>query len=312
MADLEFIKKYKIITEIVSEDFAILDGYFSKYLFTSETKENQIKPILKEFFSHKGKRIRSLLIFLLMRALGCDKDDFYCKLAFSNEVIHNATLIHDDIIDCSLLRRGRNTLNFDYDSKLAVLAGDYLLSVVLDILSDIDDVEIRKLHSSAITKIINGELEQYFNRFKILSIKQYVEKSKNKTSRLFETGLVSTYLYRNSNIVDLEKIRSFSINFGIAFQIDNDLKNYYDEEKLHEDLSNGDYSAPLIYYSMEKNITEIKNPKKVLKDIKNTEAIKKSIDLKDYYINLAIENIQCLEDNQYKKAIVDLCHLYTG
>ena len=137
-----------------------------------------------------------------------------------------------------------------------------LLSIVLDILSDIDDVEIRKLHSSAITKIINGELEQYFNRFKILSIKQYVEKSKNKTSRLFEAGIVSSFLYKNSDFSILENVKNFAINFGIAFQIDNDLKNFYDEEKLNEDFLNGDYSAPLIYYSMANNITEIKNPKK--------------------------------------------------
>ncbi len=312
LLDSDFLSQYKNIIQIIQDDLDILNKYFETNLFLSENQGRQIVPILKEFFSCNGKRIRASLIFLLTKSLGRNTDEFYYKLALSNEIIHNATLIHDDIIDCSILRRGRNTLNFDYDSKLAVLAGDYLLSVVLKLLAKVDDSAIRELHSEAVSKIITGELEQYFNRFKLFSIDDYIEKSKNKTARLFETGLVSCYLYENQAPVHCENIRNFALNFGIAFQIDNDLKNFADEEKMNEDITNGDYSAPLIYYAEEKKISEIRNSKHVLKDIKNTKAIDKTKALKNYYINLAIENICFLEDNQYTRAIKNLCRLYTG
>lgn len=310
-----FNEEYQKITQLVSSDYGKLDGCFEKYFSFDSQKEqkNQIKPILKEFFSLKGKRIRSLLIFLLTRAMGKKVCDFHLRLAMATELIHNATLIHDDIIDCSLFRRGKKTLNFDYDSKLAVLAGDYLLSEVVKILSSIDNEDIRKLYSNAMSRMINGELHQYFNRYKINTIDQYIEKSKSKTARLFEAGMVSVLYYENESDAVIKNISDFALNFGTAFQIQNDLENFEDTEKTQEDIDNGDYSAPLIFYIKEKygeDVTSIHNVKKALKELKNTKAEEKTRALASYYVNMAIENISFLEDNFYKQAIIDLCNLF--
>ena len=164
-----FKSEYKKIFDCVCENMQTLDKYFESYFLikVKEDKKNQILPILNEFLSQKGKRIRSMLVFLLTKALGKEITDCHYKLALCDELIHNATLIHDDIIDCSLYRRGQKTLNFDYDSKLAVLAGDYLLCEVLKILASFADERIRNIHSNTMSDLIKGELCQYFNRFKI-------------------------------------------------------------------------------------------------------------------------------------------------
>lgn len=313
MTDKSFIQEYKKIIEPVFEDLKNLDNYFEDNFLIECTKVNPIIPIIKEFLSVKGKRIRSALAFLSIRAMGGEVCDFHYKLALANELIHDATLIHDDIIDCSLMRRGRSTLNFDYDSKLAVLAGDFLLAKVLKLLADIENNEIRKLYSNNILKIINGELNQYFNRFKILSIDEYVEKSKNKTARLFESGIVSSVIYNGESTEKIENMRNFALNFGTAFQIHNDIKIFDTPEKAYEDIENGDYTAPLIYWAKEKfgdNVININNLKQAVKQVKNSVYTEKAQELTNYYIKSAIENISFLEDNQYTRAIINLCNLY--
>ena len=292
-----------------------LDKYFENYFLikAKEDKKNQILPILNEFLSQKGKRIRSMLIFLLTKALGKEITDCHYRLALCDELIHNATLIHDDIIDCSLYRRGQKTLNFDYDSKLAVLAGDYLLCEVLKILASFADERIRNIHSNTMSDLIKGELCQYFNRFKILSIEEYIEKSKNKTAKLFEAGVLSSSYLNKCTDKETKSLTGFALNFGIAFQIQNDLDNFENPQKINEDIENGDYGAPLIFFVQEKygeNVSFLNNIKQALKQLKNTDAIEKTKQLKISYINSAIENISFLEDNLYKTALIDLCKLY--
>ena len=136
------------------------------------------------------------------------------------------------------------------------------------------------------------------------------EKSKNKTAKLFEACIVSTYLASKKTDF-LENARNFALNFGIAFQIHNDLKNISNLEKISEDIKNGDYSAPIIFYAQDNNLKTIKNENKLLKDIKNSSAIQKTKALITEYTNKAIENLSFIEDNLYKEALVNLCKLYT-
>lgn len=303
-----FNEKYKKIITPIQSELSDFNNYYAEYLSNKIQSKNEIIPILKEFLNNKGKQIRPVLMFLLLKALNTSLKKQHYKLALINEIIHNATLIHDDIIDCSLLRRGKKTLNFEYDSKLAVLAGDYLLTEVIKMLLEIEDAAIRNIHSEAVSFIINGELHQYFNRFKPLSLKDYIEKSKNKTARLFEAGVCGVYLYENDNPKFLQKIREFALNFGIVFQIHNDLKNINNNEKISEDIENGDYSIPVIYYLQEN--PQIKKPD--ITKIKNSNAIEKTKALLKYYADKAIENISFIEDNCYKQALIELCSLHAN
>ncbi len=311
---IEFIKKYENIKNNFSKEFEILDGKLEELIFCdkNENKKNQIKPILKEFLSNNGKKIRPLLIFLVTKAMGCEIAEEHYKLALAQECIHNATLIHDDIIDCSLVRRGKKTINFDYDSKLAVLTGDYLLCEALKILSSFEN-KIIDIHSNTMSKMIEGEIYQYFHRFKLCNIEDYVEKSKNKTAKLFESGILSCSYLNNCSDYETEKLSEFALNFGIAFQIQNDIENFENDEKLNEDISNGDFCAPLIFYAQEKNKNDeniINNPKQAIKQMKKGSAIAKTQELSNFYMEKAIENIAFIEDNLYKKLLIELCNLF--
>ena len=303
-----FNEKYKKIIEPVKRDLTVFNEYFSDYLSKKSQNKNDIIPIIKDFLNNKGKQIRPALMFLLLKALNKLFTQEYNKLALINELIHNATLIHDDIIDCSLLRRGKKTLNIEYDSKLAVLAGDYLLTEAIQLLMSIENVQIRNLYLDAVSKILSGELHQYFNRFSVLSINDYIEKSKNKTARLFEAGLCGVYLLNNDTTENLEQIKKFALNFGIAFQIHNDLKNINNSDKLCEDIENGDYSIPVIYYLQE----QAQNNKPDVNDIKNSTAIQKTQALLKHYADIAIENISFIEDNCFKQALIELCNLHSN
>ena len=303
-----FKEKYLKIMQPISDEMEYFDALLFKQFEDIQIQKNQIIPIIKEFLQTKGKRIRPLIIFLFTRALGNEIQKSQYEIAITNELIHNATLIHDDIIDCSLVRRGKKTLNFNYDSKLAVLAGDYLLVKAIEILNTIKNEKIRNLYTETVSYLINGEIFQYFNRFKLLTIENYIKKSKNKTARLFEAGIVSTcFNLKKTNYI--ENARNFAINFGIAFQIHNDLKNINNIEKISEDIKNGDSSAPIIFYAQENNIQSIQN-NKLIKDIANSCAIEKTKALIKEYTNKAIENLSFLEDNLYKRALIDLCKLY--
>lgn len=320
MQEREFSKKYKEIIQPLENDFQMLDTYFENYFskLAPTEQKNEIILILKDFLANKGKRIRSTLIFLITKALQKNVDEFSVNIAIITELIHNATLIHDDIIDCASARRGKQTLNFEYDSKLAVLAGDYLLTEAIKILLTLNENDngekIRKIYINCISALVNGELDQYFNRFKLLKLEDYIKKSQAKTGKLFEASIVSTYLRNNNdNNKNLENIKSFALNFGTMFQIKNDLDNLNVQEKISEDINNGDYSAPIIFWAEKKGFkTErLPNPQLIQKQLKQSNAIERTKELLNYYSNKAIENISFLEDNLYKQLIVDLCKLFT-
>lgn len=300
-----FDEEYKNIFQMFKDDFTVLDQLYDEHFNTSSSK-SKITPIVREFFTNKGKRLRALIPFLVMRALNKSLEKEHYEIIFSYELIHSATLIHDDIIDCSLLRRGRNTLNFDYDSKLAVLTGDYLLSVVLNILAKFNNAKVRQYTADSIYLVLNGELNQYFNRFKILSLEEYIEKSKNKTAALFEAVLKSCLELSSYEDVDFQ-IGNFITNFGIAFQIKNDLDKFLSLD-ANEDILNGDYTAPVIFYAESNEIDD--DIKKLIKNINKTDSILKTEQLINKYIDLAVANLAFIEDNQYKQILIKLCELF--
>lgn len=305
-----FNEKYKNIIIPVVEELTKLDNCINNVFSSEDIKKNEIVPIINDFLMQKGKMLRPALIFLFAKSLGLNIDNNIYNIAISTELLHNATLIHDDILDCSVIRRGKKTLNFQYDNKLAVLTGDYLLAKSIDILSDLENFKIQKLYSKTVENLINGELFQYFNRYKLMSINNYIEKSKNKTAKLFEAGIVSVCLNANSKEQITENARNFALNFGIAFQIHNDLLNLYNTEKISEDLKNGDYNAPIIFYALINNIKTIEKPNALLSELNNNVIIQKTKDLISKYMNQAIENISFIEDNLYKQSLVNLCKLY--
>ena len=196
-------------------------------LKTTYIKDDKLNLI--NFLNLPSKRLRPKVIFLILKMLNLPILQEHIDLAYAVEVLHGATLIHDDIIDDATLRRGETTTYKKFGSKPAVLGGDYLLSIALLELSKLNNPKIIEIFSKNIQKMVESETNQYFKRGYVPTFDEYLSKNINKTALLFLSGVQSALLISNYNEHNKE-LENFTLSFGLAFQILNDLKSTEDKE----------------------------------------------------------------------------------
>ena len=229
-------------------------------------------------------------------------------LACSVELVHNSTLVHDDILDNADTRRGRVSLNCKLGNNLSVLAGDILLSIALKELVKCDNVEAIKTYADSLYLMCKGEVNQNFTMGKLPTMEEYIKKSEYKTAELFKAPL--TALCSISNIKEKEQIRSFARNFGIAFQIKDDLLNILQTDKskpVMSDIHNGIYTAPVLFLSEDiRNVEELSKDEIINNLLANKKYVEKTVGLIKEYADRAIEAIDFISDNEYKKEIITI------
>ena len=275
--------KYNEVLNVVKEDIErVLDN-----LTLDINIQDPLKSKLLQLLNAPSKHIRPLVSFLYLKAIGSNIDENQILYQSAIELVHNASLIHDDVIDESKIRRNLQTLNNEFGNKLAVICGDYLLSQALNRVIKIGRTELIQMFSNTLEVMSQGEINQQFCKFKIPTLENYIEKSRKKTAKLFETSLCGSLLIANSNKNGSE----FANNFGIAFQIRDDLINF---KTTKSDMNDGIYTAPII---LSKGVR--------VKD----DAIEKTRDLLDNYIDNAKNEIAFMENNKYKHALVELLEL---
>ncbi len=301
---MTFTEKYSKILDIVRVDIDkinLLDGI---------DIQEPLKTKLLEILNAPSKHIRPLVSFLYLRALGAEIDEKQIQYQTAIELVHNASLIHDDVIDGGSVRRAMKTLNFEFDNKLAVIAGDYLLSVAMKKVINIGVSELVDMFCKTLKEMTKGEISQYFEKYKIPTIEQYIEKSEQKTAKLFETALIGANLINrhsesladeSQNIMGSFALlrmtnsdnicQSFAKNFGIAFQIRDDLINCLTSKS---DINDGIYTAPVIF-SCGTNITN--------------SGIEKTKSLLNNYLDTARQSLLKLEDNVYRQKLIELLGL---
>lgn len=280
----------------------------NKYLKSNlSDKTNQISEDICDFIFSKSKRLRPKLIFLFAKALDINISDKIYHLACCSELLHNSTLIHDDIIDNAELRRGKQSLNKKLGNNLSVLAGDFILSSAMLHLSECNNIKCFNTFSNSLKLMCEGEINQHFTLNKIPTMNEYIQKSKNKTAELFNASLSSLCIIEN--VQNIKEISDFAINFGIAFQIKDDLVNILQTDNTKPQLSdihNGIYSAPVIFLQEKVNIEQLSKDK-IIELISTKEIKQKTINLIEKYAKKAIASIGFIKDNQYKREIIALC-----
>lgn len=299
---MDFNQKYSRINETVRENL----DFIEKKIQSLFVNRNPLEKDLSNFLAAPAKRLRPLVGILFLRALFGEINPKQYDVLLAVELIHNATLIHDDVIDKAEKRREQETLNVKFDNELAVIAGDYLLSVAMEKVINTNSVEVIKICTSALKSTCLGEINQYFTRHQITSIEQYIEKSREKTALLFEISVLGALLLSEKSVDETLKktAKEFAQNFGIAFQIRDDLINVLNAQN---DISSGIYTAPVIFAVGENgNILKSEN---MLEEIKKTKGIEKTKILMDNYFNNSVSAIQSFEDNVYKRALLDLIEL---
>lgn len=285
---MSFKEQYNNILNIVNNDIERVNKELTAFININEP----LKTKLINFLTAPSKRIRPLLTFLYLRANNIEITDNHYTLLTAIELVHNASLIHDDIIDGSKTRRCEKTLNCEFDNKLAVIAGDYILSTALKKISVLNSPETIDMFAQTLADMCEGETFQYFNKYKIPSLEDYLKKTEQKTAKLFQTALEASVLISKSG--NRNNASELGRNFGIAFQIRDDLINV---KTLQSDISDGIYTAPVIF-SDSTSATE--------------SGIEKTYCLLNNYINTSKKLLEKTENNKYKKALTELLELFNN
>ena len=214
---------------------------------------------IKSFVLGKSKYIRTILPVLYIQALGLKPTINIYKCLAVGELIHNASLLHDDVIDSASERRGDSTINEKYSPKISVLCGDYLISKATNVLMSIDNSLLFDKFNTCIQKMVKAEVLQYFNRGKKPSVDVYLSICNGKTAELFATIMYSCSILLSLNDDNFENLGRI---FGLNFQINNDL----DTRSIVEDKKNMQ-SSIIDVMGIENTYALLDNNKKKMREI---------------------------------------------
>jgi octaprenyl-diphosphate synthase len=231
-----------------------------KYKLASEI--NLIHKITNYHLKSGGKRIRPLLTLGSAKLCGYTEGDRDVNLAACVELIHNATLLHDDVIDNSDLRRGIKTPNVIWGNQSSILVGDYLLSRCFEMMVEDGSQEVLKLLSSTSSKIAQGEVSQLEYKSEIDVLEEtYFKIINSKTAALFAAATRVGACITNKNRKEKDALESYGRNLGLAFQIADDALDYYSTNKIFgkeigKDFYEGKVTLPAIFLHQKANLSE--------------------------------------------------------
>lgn len=246
-------------------------------------KESLFYDYFETFLFDGAKRLRPLFIFLVSNFEKFKIDEDIYNLAASVELLHSASLIHDDILDDAKIRRNHPVIHIEKSTKEAVLAGDYLLSLSMDFISKIKNNNVFSILANASYKMVESEIYSLSKRFQKINEEEYFKILENKTSSLFLASIEALYEIKNKQINP--DILNFTKEFSIIFQLKDDINNFLncDEKKSSNDFTSGIATLPSILGAKNNKdyaiISEVENflnkkieiTENILKNYKNNE-----------------------------------------
>lgn len=269
----------KFVTDIIGDELSIFETKFSEAV---KSNAPLLDRIMKFIIKRKGKQLRPMFVFLSAKLHGPVNESTY-RAAALVELLHTATLVHDDVVDESLERRGFFSINAIWKNKIAVLVGDYLLSKGLLLSTDNNDFEHLHILSEAVKQMSEGELLQ-IEKSRNLNLDEnvYFEIIRNKTASLLSSACGVGAWSTSKDEAICNKMKLFGQNVGIAFQIKDDLFDYGTDnvgKPTGNDIKEKKLTLPLIY-----TLNKVSAAKKreliylVKNENKNTEKVKYIID----------------------------------
>ncbi len=211
-------------------------------------------PLLREIILHvnkqRGKQMRPMMVLLFGKMFGEITNSTY-SAALALELLHTASLVHDDVVDDSMQRRGQASVNAIYNNKLAVLVGDYLLSTALVFTGRCGDPRITNIIGALGQTLSDGEIFQMFHSHeKLVSEEVYLEIIRKKTASLFSSCAEIGALSAGASQEDIDRARQIGEYIGICFQIRDDIFDYYSNDvgkPTGNDMREGKLTLPIIY-----------------------------------------------------------------
>ena len=270
-------------------------------------------PILyaaaEHLFSAGGKRLRPTIVFLVAQTIIKSKSVLaaHQRLAEITEIIHTASLVHDDVLDDCAVRRGINSVHNAFDTKIAVLAGDFLFAQSSWYLANLENLEAVKIISKVIIDFAEGEIQQNLNQFDLtISLPAYIEKSFYKTASLIASSCKATTIISNEDVNEQNCIYSYGKHLGLAFQLIDDILDITKSATVlgkptGSDLRNGNLTASIFFALYEHSELHLMIEREFYKDtdlmqafslIQNSTAIQQAKDLAQEHLQAAISSLQ--------------------
>lgn len=305
---------------VVADDFNAVDGIIRKQL-TSHVP--LVEKIGDYIVSAGGKRLRPLLVLLSGSALGYRNDQLRL-LAAIIEFLHTSTLLHDDVVDASGLRRGRSTANSLWGNAPSVLVGDFLYARSFEMMVELASMPVMRIISQATRVIAEGEVLQLSKiRDASTTEETYMEVIRGKTAMLFEASSHSAAVLAGASAEQAEALRQFGDLLGIAFQLVDDLLDYRGDaetlgKNVGDDLAEGKPTLPLIYTMREGTPEQaalvrqaiqkggIENLSSILEAVEAAGALDYTARLARDHADRAIACLDVLPDNEYRDAMIEL------
>jgi len=273
-----------------------------------------------------GKRLRALLTLGSAKLCSYTKGGRDINLAACVELIHSATLMHDDVIDTGDLRRGKKTLNSIWGNQSSILIGDYLLSRCFEMMVEDGNLEILKLLSSTSATIAQGEILQLQHKDEVDMLEEtYLKIISSKTAALFASATKAGAILSNAESRKKDALNFYGRNIGLTFQIADDTLDYNSELKLFgkkvgKDFFEGKITLPIILLFQKVNTIEKQKIKKIFKqDIKSTSDLSFTLSLikryniinecykkADHFINLASNSLSIFKESKEKTILENL------
>lgn len=281
-----------------------------------------LRAALEHLMAAGGKRIRPTLGILIGKMLNSDHEKMII-LGAAVEMLHTATLVHDDLIDGALLRRGIPTLNARWSPAATVLTGDFLFGRAAKLAAETDDLPLMKLFAETLTVIVNGELTQLFSARGVINRKNYYERIYAKTASLFEMSTLAAAMIGTEDEDVRLAMKTFGYETGMAFQIMDDVLDFTGEQAtigkpVGSDLLNGLVTLPAIYYAeSHPNDVEVKllaeggwgnteRMEKLVASIQASNAIRHAMDEAVEHVEKGLEAIKPFHTSSEYAALVDL------
>ena len=303
-----------------------LTAYLGSPTLAYESTMYEPHPTLSAVIDHlidSGcKRVRPALALLVSRIYPSEQEQILA-LAASVELLHTATLVHDDLIDGALLRRGNPTLNASWSSGATVLTGDYLYARAADLTAQIEHMRVMRLFAHTLMVICNGEVKQMFDKRIRLDRQQYYERIYAKTAALFAVSTEAAGMLGNAPDPIVDALREYGKLLGMAFQIVDDVLDFIgDEEKMGKpagsDLQAGLITLPTLYF-LEQNadhelVNRISNNGRLnntlvqaaVKTVRESGAIEAALDEARQFVRRSQTALQALPPSAYRDALWEL------
>ena len=313
--------------------FQLKDSVEDKLILTEEKIKSKltsdvglVQKMTDYHIQTGGKRLRALLTLGSTKLCGYSKGSRDINLAACVELIHGATLMHDDVIDEGTIRRGKDTLNKVWDNHSSVLIGDYLLSKCFEMMVEDGNLEVLKLLSSTSAKIVQGEVLQLQHKGEVDMLEEtYLKIISAKTAELFAAATKVGAILTDSDNKEKDALEFYGRNLGLTFQIADDALDYNSDlkffgKKIGQDFFEGKITLPIILLFTKLELDDKKQIIKIFKkEIRNREDFEKVISLikkyniikecyqkAQHYINLASSSLTVFNDCKEKDILKNL------